>query len=387
MNKKYISRRYWKNKSNAMGESDKMAKSFSDVINLSLGDPDLITNSAVIDAAFQDALKGHTKYTDFRGYPELRAAIADYYREEYSLDIRDEEIFVCASGCIGMYLSLEAILDDGDEVIIQAPYFTPYPNQVKLARGIPVEFPTYEEEGFKVSGERLESLITERTKAIIINSPNNPTGHCLTMDEMNTIAEIAEKHDLIVVSDEIYTAFSYENKFVPFSSIKGMRDRTITINSFSKNFTMTGWRLGNIVAPDYIIDTINSINQCVIFTAPSVSQRAGLYALRHRDEFQPAMVAEYKKRTFFAAERFNQIPGLSVIYPPKGAFYLFVNIKGTGMSSDEASRFFLEKAHVLTLTGSCFGKCGEGYVRVACTVGVDKLGEACDRIERALRER
>lgn len=382
MKHQFIAKRYWKDQSTAMGQSDVMAKSFDDCISLSLGDPDLITDERIIDAAFRDAKAGHTKYTDFRGDPELRQAIADYYREEYRMDVMDEEIFVCASACLGMYLALEAIVDDGDEVILQAPYFTPYPQQVELARGIPVELPTYEEEDFQINIQRLEGLITERTKALVINSPSNPTGNCLTVGTMEKIAEIAEKYDLIVISDDIYTSFSYQNPFVPFASLPGMRERTIILNSFSKNFTMTGWRVGNIIAPDYIIKVIQQINENVVFTAPSISQRAAIYALRHRTEIQPPMIEEYRQRMFYAAERINQIPKLSVIYPPRGSFYLFVNIKDTGLSSVEAADLILREAHVLMLPGDAFGACGEGYVRIACTVNLEVLKTAFDRIEK-----
>ena len=384
MKHRFIAKRYWKDQSTAMGQSDVLAKSFDDVIDLSLGDPDLTTDFRIIDAAFADAKAGHTKYTDFRGDPELRQAVIDFYKEEYEMDIVDEEIFIAASGCLAMYLVLEAIIDDGDEVILQAPYFTPYPQQVELARGIPIELPTFEEEDFQINIDRLESLITERTKALVINSPSNPTGNCLTVETMEKIAEIAEKHDLIVISDDIYTAFSYQNPFVPFASLPGMKERTIIINSFSKNFTMTGWRVGNIIAPDYIIKIVQQINENVVFTAPSISQRAAIFALHHRDEVQPPMVEEYRKRMFYAAERINAIPKISVIYPPKGSFYLFINIKGTGLSSVDAADMILREAHVLTLPGNAFGECGEGYVRIACTVGVDTLKEAFDRIEKVL---
>lgn len=380
MKHKFIAKRYWEDKSTAMGKSDVLAKAFDDVIDLSLGDPDLITHELIIDKAFVDAKAGHTKYTDFRGDPELRAEISKYYEEEYHMDVKVEEIFVCASACLGMYLALEAIIDDGDEVIMQAPYFTPYPQQVELARGIPVELPTYEEEDFQINTERLESLITDKTKALIINSPSNPTGNCLTVETMEKIAQIAVKHDLVVISDDIYTAFSYQNPFVPFASLSGMKERTIVLNSFSKNFTMTGWRVGNIIAPQEIIAIIQQINENVVFTAPSISQRAAIYALRYRHEIQPDMIAEYKKRMFYAAERINEISKLSVIYPPKGSFYLFINIKETGLTSEEAAELILKEAHVLTLPGNGFGACGEGYIRIACTVNIDTLKEAFDRI-------
>lgn len=381
MRHKFIAKRYWKDISTPMGKVDELAKNYNDVINLSLGDPDWTTNKIIIDGAYKDALAGHTKYTEFRGDPELRTEIRKYYKESFNLDLKDEEIFVTASGCLAMYLIMEAILDDGDEVILQAPYFTPYPQQVELARGVPVELPTYEEEDFQIDIGRLESLINERTKALVINTPSNPTGNCLTVDTMKKIADIAERYDLIVISDDIYTAFSYQHPFVPFVSIGNMKSRTCVINSFSKDFTMTGWRIGNIIAPDYIVRTIQSINENVVFTAPSVSQRAAIHALRNRDVIQPPMIDEYKKRVFYAAERINQIPKMHVITPPKGTFYLFINIRETGLNSVEVSNVILREAHVLTIPGISFGMCGEGYLRIACTVDVDLLKEAFDRIE------
>jgi len=378
---KFISKRYWKNNSTPMGQVDELAKNFDDVINLSLGDPDLITHNIIIDNAFKDARLGHTKYTDFRGDPELRSEITKFYKEEYGLDVNDKEIFVTTSGCLAMYLILEAILDDGDEVILQAPYFTPYYQQVELARGIPVELSTYEEEDFQISFEKLEKLINERTKAIIINSPSNPTGNILSRQTLESIRDIAVKYDLMVISDDIYTSFSFNEPFIPIASIEGMKERTIIINSFSKNFTMTGWRIGNIIAPSYIINVIQQINENLVFTSPSISQRGAIYALRNRKEIQPEIIKEYRERVFYAADRINRIPNMSVL-SPKGTFYLFVNIKKTGFSSVEASDMILKEAHVLTIPGIAFGDCGEGYLRLACTVGIEKLKEAFDRIEK-----
>lgn len=381
MKHKFVSKRYWKDQSTAMGQVDELAKQFDDVIDLSLGDPDLITHDIIIDNAMRDAKLGHTKYTDFRGDPELRNEIIKFYNEEYNLFIKDEEIFIATSGCLGMYLALEAILDDGDEVILQAPFFTPYPQQVELARGIPIPLDTYENEDFQINIERLESLITERTKAIIINSPNNPTGNTLSLKTLKGIRDIAIKYDLVVISDDIYTSFSFKEPFIPIVSIDGMKERTIIINSFSKNFTMTGWRIGNVIAPDYIIKTIQQINENVVFTAPSISQRGAIYALRNRNIIQPSMIEEYRSRAFYAANRINNIPNMSVL-DPKGTFYLFVNIKKTGLNSVDASDIILKEAHVLTIPGIAFGECGEGYVRIACTVGVERLKEAFDRIEK-----
>ena len=382
MKHRFVSKKYWKDMSTEMGQSDEKAKLYPDVINLSLGDPDMITAEEIIEAAFEDARRGHTKYTEFRGDPELRQEIVKYYEEEFGIKVADDEIFVTASGCLAMYLALAAILDEGDEVILQAPYFTPYPQQVQLAGGIPVELETYEEEDFQINFKRLEEKITARTKAIVINSPSNPTGNCLNEDSLRQLAKIAEEKDLIVISDEIYTAYSFQEKFVPFVKMDGMKERTITINSFSKNFIMTGWRVGNIIAPDYLIKVIQQINENVVFTAPSISQRAAVCALKMRKTIQPPIIAEYKKRLYYAAQKINEINKMSVLFPPKGSFYLFVNIKKTGLTSKKCADIILEKAHVLVLPGDAFGSCGEGYLRLACTVDCEKMEEAFERMKQ-----
>ena len=382
MASKFISKKFQTAKATAMTKVNDIARKYDDIINLSLGDPDINTPEPIIRGAFEDARMGHTKYTDFKGDPELRDAIKDFYRDEYGIEVERKEVFIAASATLGMYLTLCAILDPGDEVILQAPFFSPYPNQVKLAGGVPVELPTYEEEDFQINISRLESLITDKTKALVICSPSNPTGNCLSMENMLEIAEIAEKHDILVISDEIYTSFSFERDFKPFISIDNIKNRTITINSFSKNFMMTGWRVGNVIAPEEIVNAITEVNDNVVFTAPSVSQRAALHALKHRKEVQPEIIDEYRKRMFFAAVRINSIPNMHVLYPPKGSFYLFINIKDTGLTSDEAVERILDEAHVLTLPGTAFGNCGEGYLRIACTLGTDGLEEAFSRIEK-----
>ena len=381
MKQKFISKRYKNKSTTPMGESDTLAKKYPDLINLSLGDPDLTTADIIIDEACKDAHMGHTHYCDFQGDPELIDEIIKFYKDEYQLEIPRNEVFITAGGCVAMYLALEATLDDGDEVIIQSPYFTPYPDQVILARGIPVELDTYEEEDYQLNFHRLESLITKKTKALIINYPSNPVGACYSKETLENIASIAEKYDLLVISDEIYTAFSYQTPFLPFRSIVGMADRTITINSFSKNFNMTGWRVGNILAPASIVKVIQDIDGNVTFTASSVSQRAAIHALRHRCEVQPSIVEEYRSRVMYVYERANKIPHMHVSLP-QGTFYTFINIRDTGLTSSEVCQILLDEAHILTLPGSGFGRCGEGYLRLACTMEKSKLQEAFDRIEK-----
>lgn len=383
MENRFLSKRYCsREEDTVIGHVTALARQADDVINLSIGDPDVNTPQQIIDAAFADAKAGYTKYTDCRGYKELRDEIAKYYKAEFNMDIADEEIMVTTSGCMAMSLVLEAILDDGDEVITQAPYFTIYKTQVELARGKLVELDTFEEERYQVNIERLESCITPKTKAIIINSPNNPSGSCLTVETMKKIAEVAEKHDLVVISDEIYTIYSFDHPFVPFSSLPGMKERTVTINSFSKDYVMTGWRIGAIIAPPQIIDTVRRISENLVFSTPAISQRAALHALRCRKEVQPELTALFKERIYYAAERINKIPNMHVIYPPMGTFYLFVNIKDTGLTSEEAAMKIFEETHVVMIPGNGFGRCGEGYLRIACTVDLSQLKEAFDRIEK-----
>lgn len=382
MKHRFLAKKYWKDASTPFGTTNEKAAQFDDCINLSIGDPDLITDKIIIDGAYQDALKGHTRYTNMYGDIELRDEIRKFYKDEYDLDIAPDEVIVTTSGLIAMYMALQAILDEGDEVIIQSPFFTPYTAQVEMARGVPVELDTYEEEDFQINIDRLKSLITPRTKALIINTPSNPTGSCLSADTLGEIAKIAEEEDLIVIADDIYTSYSFEKDFIPFMSMPGMRERTITINSFSKNFIMTGWRVGNIIAPAFIVRVLKDMGENIVYSAPAPSQRAAIYALRNRKVIQPPIIAEYRKRMEYAAERINRIPWMSVITPPKGSFYLFINIKKSGLSSLDAADMILEKAHVLLLPGNAFGRCGEGYLRLACTVGVDKLEEAFDRIEK-----
>jgi len=380
MKHRFISKRYWNSISTAMGKSVSLTNRYDDIINLSLGDPDLITDEKIIDGAMRDAKLGHTHYTDSYGDPELRREIIKYFKEDYAISFEDEEIMVTTSGCHAMWLVLEAILYDGDEVIIHEPYITPYPQQIELARGKPVVLETYEEEEFQINVERLEKLITNRTKAIIVNTPNNPTGVCFSRKTMEDIARVAIKYDLIVIADDIYTSFSYAEPFIPIVLLPGMKERTITIGSFSKNFAMTGWRIGYVMAPEFIIKTMKDINENNVFTAPSVSQRAAIYALRLRNEICPEIVEEYKKRMMYAYERICKIPNMSCL-PPKGSIYLFVNIKKAGLTSEEVCDKLLEEAHVLALPGNAFGRCGEGFIRLALTIDIEKLKEAFDRME------
>lgn len=379
MEQRFVAKKYWEDQSTPMGAVDQLAKKYKNVINLSLGDPDQTTDEGIIRFAFQEALNGHTHYTDFRGDPELRAEIMTFYREEYEADVTDNEIMVTASACLAMYLVLESVLDPGDEVILPSPYFTPYYQQVKLAGGVPVELDTFEEDGFQLNVEQLEQAVTPQTKAIIVNSPSNPTGALYSNTTLAAIGKIADKHNLLIIADEIYGAYVFNGTFQSMITMSHLRERLVIINSFSKDYTMTGWRVGNIIAPSHIIRICQQVNENVVFTAPSISQRGAIYAMRNRNTIQPPAVNLYKERVLYAASRINEISWMSVL-PPQGTFYLFINVKQTGCSSQKASEAILDQAQVLTIPGNAFGSCGEGYLRIACTVDVTLLAEAFDRM-------
>ena len=379
--KHLVADKYSGNTSTAMGNSGDIKKQHPNLVDFSLGDPDFTTPEIIIDKAFEDAKEGHTHYTNFYGDEELIKEITKFYQEEYDYTIEEEEVFVSTSACHGMWLVLEAILNPGDEVLVAEPYFTPYPSQVEMTGGKPVFVPTYGEDDFKIDPEVLESKITDKTKAMIINTPNNPTGACLDNDTLIEIGNIAEKYDLIIIADDIYTLLSYDYDFVPISTLENFFNRTITLRSFSKDYAMTGWRLGYIVAPDFLTTIIKDINENNVFTAPSISQRAGIHALRHRDEVQQPMIEEFKKRTMYAYERIKDIDNIE-LSKPQGTFYLFPSIKKTGLTSQEVADRLLEEAEVLVLPGDAFGASGEGYIRIAVTVGVEEIDKAFNRIEK-----
>ena len=381
MSKAMISKKYGNRESGCLAASADLAKAYHDVVDFTLGDPDLTTPEAIIRAAAEDALAGHTHYTDSRGDGELIAAIVDFQRETYGVELSPENVFVTTSACHGMWLVLETMLDEGDEVMIIEPYFAPYADQVKMAGGVPVFIPTDPDGGFRPSMDVIREKASDKTKALIVNTPNNPSGLCLKKEELVALGQLAEEKDFYLIADDIYTAFSYESPFVPMASLDACKDRTITLRSFSKNFAMTGWRIGYILGEKNFIAAAKSVNENNVYTAPAISQRAALYALTHRDEVQPAIVEEFKKRTFHAYERLTRLKNIRIPYPT-GTFYLFVDIRPTGLTEDEVWQKLLDEAHVLTVKGSAFGESGRGFLRLAVTVGVNDIDKAFDRMEK-----
>ncbi|NCB42440.1 MAG: aminotransferase class I/II-fold pyridoxal phosphate-dependent enzyme [Clostridia bacterium] len=378
---KFIAEMHKREDLSMFAKTEELLALYDDIIDLSIGEPDMTTPEPIIEASYRDSLAGHTHYTAFRGDPQLRAQICKVYKEDYDIDVPDEEVLVVTSANMGMFVTLFTCLNPGDEVLVPDPCFPIYEGQARFCNAKVVPVATFESENFRFNTKIAEKYVTDKTKALIINTPCNPTGACMTLDDMKEIAAFAKKHDLLVISDDIYTSMSFKETFVPIISLPEMRERTVVINSVSKNFIMTGYRLGWIIAPAYLTDAIRKTNDYMVFTAPDPSQRAALYALEHREELMAPVMNEFKERVFLMAERINTIKNLSVL-PPRGTFYLFMNIKETGLTSEEFAYKVLEKAHVFFLAGTAFGEAGEGYVRIACTRDKKQLMEAMDRVEK-----
>lgn len=353
----------------------------ADMIFLNRGDPDILTPKVILDAAFQDAYNGHTKYTDTRGYPELRDEIRKFYRERYGMRVKDEEICVTTSGQFGMYAVCQTVINPGDEVLIIEPFFTPYRDAVMEAGGIPVYVSTVFEEDFQIRAERLEEAVTPRTRALIINTPNNPTGAVYSRQTLEMIAAFAERHDLTIIADDIYTSYDFTGPFVPIASLPGMFERTVTVNSFSKNFVMTGMRIGNIVAPADVVRAVKQVIEKTTYSAPSISQRCALHGYRHFAEFEASVVQTFKERTEYSFERLSRMPFIEVM-PVSGSFYIFPNVRKSGMDGTEFARRLREECHVVVIPGIFFGPSGRDHFRISCTAGMDQLKEAYDRMER-----
>lgn len=379
MKRSYIARRFQSSGAGLSLDTEALAK-YKDIIDLSIGDTDFTTDESIINAAFRDAKAGHTHYGDPKGDPELIDAVCRAWEEDFGQRLPRDHVLVSASSCLGMALVMLAILDPGDEVIVFSPYFPMYREQIELAGGVCVDVPTYASEDYAIDEARLRAAITPRTKAIVFNNPTNPTGMGYDSRTLELLARVAQEHDLLIAADEIYTTYLYEGDFRPIRTLPGMAERTITLNSFSKNFLMTGWRVGVIIAEPALLCVMNQVNGALIYSAPSISQRAAIAALENRARIRERYIAAYRERIFYSTERLEKLPYLSLV-APKGTFYLFPGVEKTGLSSGEFCKALLERAHILVSPGDVFGIAGKQHFRIACTVNIDKLREAYDRME------
>ena len=351
-----------------------------EVISLGIGEPDFDTEHDIIDEAARAAKAGFTHYGPIQGLPDVRQGVCDYWDRRYGLKSTPDEVQIMAGGVQSVYLGLQALLDPGDEVITAEPCFAPYFDQIFLNHGTAVHLATTEEEGFMPSAEAVEKLVTPKTKVLMLCSPSNPTGRVMSRERMESIAAVVEKHDLFVLSDEIYDGLVYQGKHVPFATLPGMKERTLTMGGLSKSHCMTGWRLGYSIGPAALIRIMTLLGGNQTYGVNVPAQKAALYALNTQDKKMEERAAVFHQRLTYTAGRLNAMKAVTCAQP-EGAFYLFPNIKGTGMTSEEFAWALLEKAKVAVLPGSAFGACGEGYVRLACTCSMENLTEAMNRME------
>ncbi|MCO5193187.1 MAG: aminotransferase class I/II-fold pyridoxal phosphate-dependent enzyme [Anaerolineae bacterium] len=361
-----------------------IAATMKDVISLGIGEPDFITPDPILEEGIASLRRGETQYTSNSGTMELREAISRYIGRLYGVHYDVEsEIIVTVGVSEAMYLAMTAVLNPGDEVIIPEPCFVSYAPEVSFAGGVPVTVPTYFSDQFQVTGAAVEAAITPKTKAILLGYPNNPTGAVMTHERMLEIAAVAEQHDLLIISDEIYSRLVYGVDHTCVPALPGMRDRTILLNGFSKSHAMTGWRLGFACAHPDILGAMRKIHQYTIMSAPTTAQAAGVVALDSADNHVERMRREYDRRRRLIVDGFNTL-GLDC-FEPRGAFYAFPNITKSGMTSDQFAWTLLEEEEVATVPGDAFGASGAGFVRASYATAYEKIEEALNRIESFMR--
>ena len=356
------------------------------VINLGSGDPDFDTPQHIQDAGIDAIRKGFTHYVNSKGTPEIRKAIAAKFLHDDGLHYdENKEIIATASGKVALYISLAALVEPGDEVLVLEPAWVSYRPIVQLLGGVPVGVSLNFADNYLVTDEIIEQYITSKTKAIILNSPNNPTGRVLSDSEFNSIARIAKKYDLWVITDDIYEKIIYDGKRQKtFAAMPAMQERTIVLNGMSKAFAMTGWRMGYLAGPAAIVEQILKVQQHLVTCAASFTQVAGAAALDKGYECVNKMVAEYDKRRKTITAALNQIPGVRCPLP-EGAFYLFPHVDYKGMKSFELAQYLLDTAHVAVTPGVAFGEAGEGCIRLTYATSMENLQEAVKRMDQALR--
>ncbi|WP_179031972.1 aminotransferase class I/II-fold pyridoxal phosphate-dependent enzyme [Paenibacillus kribbensis] len=350
-----------------------------DIITLGVGEPDFTTPWHMREACVYSLERGFTSYTSNAGTPELREAISEYLNEQF--DVRydpKKEIIVTVGGSEAIDLALRALIVPGDEILVPEPCYISYSPITSIGGGIPVGIETFAKDEFKLTAEALEAKITLKSKVLILCYPSNPTGATMTYEDWLPIAELVEKHDLIVISDEIYAELNYGDKHVSFASVPGMMDRTILVSGFSKAFAMTGWRIGYTCGHPDLIAAMLKIHQYTVMCAPSMGQVAALEGLRNGLGEKDRMVEAYNQRRRLMVEGFRDI-GLEC-HEPRGAFYVFPSIQSTGLSSDEFAQRLLTEAKVAAVPGNVFGLGGEGYLRCSYATSVGQLTEALDRI-------
>ncbi len=363
-----------------------IASEMENIISLSIGEPDFKTPWHIREAGIASLQAGQTKYTSNKGLTELRNEIARYYHRRFNVEYNGvEECLVTVGGSEAIDLAMRTLINPGDEVLIPQPSFVCYEPLVQMADGVPVVVETREEDNFKLMPQLLEKVITPKSKLLVLPFPNNPTGAIMERKELEAIAEIVEKYNLFVISDEIYAELTYNGKkHISFAEIDGMQQRTVVVSGFSKSYSMTGWRLGYSLAPKPLTDAMTKLHQFAIMSAPTTAQYAAIEALRNGDKDVQKMRDEYDMRRRLVVKRFREM-GLSC-FEPEGAFYAFPCIKSTGLSSEDFCMRLLKAKSVAVVPGNAFGDSGEGFIRVSYSFSIKHIIEALDRIEEFLKE-
>ena len=358
-----------------------IAATMENVITLAIGEPNFTTPQHIMQKGIESLHQGQTGYTSNSGILELRHAISGYVQRLYDVYYDPEDqVLVTVGVSEALFLALKAILDPGDEVLVVQPCFVANAATVEMAGGVPVIVNATVENEFQVTGEELEAAITPRTKAILISYPNNPTGAILSRKNMLEVAAVAEKHDLLVISDEIYERLVYESEHICFATLPGMYERTILLSGLSKSFAMTGWRIGYVLASPALMEAMRKLHQYLIMSAPTIGQVAAMEALLNGEDDVEHMRCEYDKRRRLIVGGFNQI-GLTC-FEPRGAFYAFPNIQLSGMSDEDFCETLLREEQVAVVPGSAFGASGAGFVRASYTNTYENIEIALERMQR-----
>jgi len=358
-----------------------LLSSMDDVISLGVGEPDFVTPPSIRQAAVRSIDEGRTHYTSNYGLIELRQAIVRHLHRLYGVDYdQTTEIIVTAGVSEAILIAMMAVLDPGDEALCPDPSYVAYLPAVLLSGGVFVPVPTNADHAFKVQPDELESRVTARTKAIMIGYPSNPTGAVMERDDLEAVAEVARRHNLFVITDEIYDRLVYGVEHTCFSSLPGMRDRTVLLGGFSKAYAMTGWRLAYTCARVDLTEAMMRVHQYIMMSAPTVSQYAALEGLRNGEEDVRGMVAEYDRRRQLMVRGLNEM-GLSC-FEPRGAFYCFPSVRATGLTDEEFAKRLLSEQRVAVVPGSAFGQFGTGHVRVCYAESYERLEEALRRMRR-----
>ncbi len=361
-----------------------IAATMKDVISLGIGEPDFTTPDSILEAGIRSLRNGETHYTSNHGILELRKALSEHIEKLYHVHYDPAtEIVITVGGSEALNLSAIAILDPGDELIVPTPCFVTYQASAVIAGGVPVEVPCRMENNFDIDPKDIEAAITPKTKAILIGFPNNPTGAVASRENLLALAKIAEKHDLIVFSDEMYDRLVYGVEHVCFSALPGMRERSILLGGFSKDYAMTGWRIGYAAGPQELINGLVRVHQYMVMSAPTMAQTAGLEAILHGEKYVEEMRLEYDRRRKLIVKGLNEI-GLPT-FEPRGAFYAFPKVSQTGLDDEAFAQRLLHEEHVAVVPGNSFGLGGEGFVRCSYATAYEKIEQALEHMGRFVK--